>query len=89
LTLTYESVESVESLVEMDRVQVSCVETKIQLRRQTEAKDISCDREDISGDTADCGDLVRAVVNCRMCELAIALTLLVRARGSIVNEALC
>jgi hypothetical protein len=45
-------------------------------------KNVSTETEDIGGihnqattgeDTADWDDLVRAVVNCRVCELAIAL----------------
>jgi hypothetical protein len=50
---------------------------------------VSTEAKDVSGDTVDCEDLVRAVVNCGMCELVVALKLLVRARGSIVNEAQC
>jgi hypothetical protein len=56
------------------------------VRQSPAGKNVSTEAEDIVGirrqpttgeDTANCEDIVSAVVNCRMCELGIALYLLV------------
>jgi hypothetical protein len=60
--------------------------SELVVRQSPAGKNVSTEGEDIvwiryratiGEETADRGDLVRAVVNCRVCELAIALKLVV------------